>query len=621
MASLQKDLGPGQSITPYTTAQPRVPTVGAGDALASAVRGLGGLALDVGEQEFVRTQREAFKGKADEEIPGIVPEENDGGFTVTEEFDPTQTLNLNQIKVAREQGLLSATQARVQVSKRIREQAAKYPGMEGRLRSYASEFFGGFGPAEGYLDVEKESADKKQIWDAFIAPGIKAGIINPGDAWNDVEGQQVWRQMSLDRTMRQEQVAINESRLKLGEMAGQEGGNEWIDAYVAPGIADTLAGLSAEYAAGQPLPESKQLLASLNTKEQIQKQQLNEYLSQSKFPVNTATRDQLNERITDQYAGLRKAIEEGTLEKMLAEKNQTFREFATQYGVQAMPKMFMMEQLFPGTTSTMIKMAPTFKRLGTEAARNEFIRLQPEPIQQFFKFMGNNPEQMIDPFMQYTNNNVSTGIPLLDQLYGEMRRKAAVDAPIENPEQVDKDFKDNAIMGTLKFDEDATRTLEMSNQPSVVSSVRRDPKKMEQLRNRFTGAYANNVATMQDNPYIITKGRDGQYQIGGFKPGRSFTNQADLDTASDVVDSLNTMQTTVKTYGVDLVGEYDPLLWEEKVANDFDPITDQGGTVRMGAVTDDDGDELVEGMTYEGVDADGNTVRFTIRNGEPVVAN
>ncbi len=602
MASVNKDLG-SPSIAQYDTkSTPNVPTAGR-SATANLLTALGSNALKATEIILDKSIKDKFIGEEGEQIAGIDQNE-DGSIKVTEDFDPTQTLNLNQIKVARDQGLISATQARVQVGKRIREASAKFPGQESTLRQYASQFFGEFGPAEGYLNVEPESKARDQFYNDFIAPGIHAGIIKPYGWESDVEGQVLWRKLSVDRTMRKEQVSIAEDRLKVGNITGGEAGHTWIDSNVTDKIADKLVEITQVMNTDGGIPDTKALLHELSMMETAQKQQLSMYLANSKTPIDAATRKGLDDRIQSSYAGLRQAVENGSLEGMLKEKNAIFVESTKYFGSKALPELMAAEVMFPGITKDIVALAPSFARMKTEASKNAWIAQQPRTIQMLFSMLGEYPDKAIDPFVDFAARGNPSGIPLLDQYFAEATRQAAKTS-VFDPTQTPKDgkpAKDAYIATTLQLG--GPEAIDTANDPSVAARIKSDPRAQVRLSQVFTSEYQAAMNTMQDNPYSIIRNPDGAYVVGPQKPG--FETQiinpiAKVEEAQEIADSLNTMSRTVDTYGPMILGDnYDPILWHEQAANDFDPIPDMGGNVGFsGTITDSDGAGMEEGAIYE----------------------
>lgn len=609
---------PEAQYTPFSTAAPAPADLGA------ALKGI----ARAGFAALEKNEIDKLRGEEGDQIPGLEGI-GEGRIAPGSEYDPKASMNLNQIKLAREQGLLSPTQARLLVGKRIKEQAGVFPGMEDELRASAQSFFGEFGPGDMLLDTTGQAKQTAFYEKNFLGPGVAAGYINPVDPYNDLEGQQAWHRYIQTRTKTEGDMRFLELRAKRGDAVGLDLGNAYIDSYVDDSVNQVLLGLGNATKNGQRIGDTNEIRASLVQSKQVHHQMLDSKLQGVKLA--DSQRKTLHDRIDEKYKGLEEAIDSGSLEKFIQDKYTLFEQSAKMWGAQNMGMQLAMEVNFPGTMKTLIELTPALNR--AHAQGKEFIiNGLPTQLQSVLRNVLTDPQASMNFYNDLMSGKmVVTGNEHLDRFNKALAQEATKAAPADElPGKSGKNAKQAMIQNLATYDP-SMQTIDTYNNESVMWTVRNDPKELAKFQNFWMGHYNTTITDIQNT---ITDGASGERlfnitrQNGKWTISTTPAYDAKVEAGdrgvvrrvselNDMLDDLDKLDKSVQMYNLDLTNEMPPDEWvdlTENLINTNAPLPGKA-EVRMGVPT-----QYEVGAVYQVTDSKGNKgrARWTEGGWEPI---
>lgn len=525
---------------------------------------IGTVASAIGEG-ITDQANEELVGPEGSQVPGL---EGLGEARIAEgeEFDMDKALNLRQIKRAREQGILNETQARIKVGQAIRAVAVDFPGREDTLRQRAGVYFGKFG--EGDLTLTKSSAQKSQeaiFVSSFLKPGVAAGIIDPLDPFNDKEGQAAWQSITHDATVRKSQVDVIETNAALGKASGFSLANAYVSSEVSNDIASGLQQLDVARSKGEAITDPLEINNLFDTQRIRHKQVLRSKLSRVRGMTTPQVQEALAQ-VDTAYKDLKVLIENGSLNKMLAERKDLLTNMATVYGIGKYPLLFAAEKVSPGIGTSLLKLSSTFDRMKSDASRRAFIDRQPPMIRNLIEQTLNDPMSISNIFSEAMANNTMSGNEFFDSLFLTEAKKGMHGDLISNGEDGDS-FKEQSIAYVLKNAPDIG-ALEDINTASISNIIRNDKRKMAMLTNKFV---VHETAVVPRAQATVDAGNELAYRdvnVSFDNVSRKFVVNVDVDLTksvppesnpglvtseeAQVAEHLNVLFGTVDTYGIDL---------------------------------------------------------------------
>lgn len=518
--------------------------------------------------------KEALVGEEGAQVPGL---EGLGEARIKpgEEFDIDAALNLRQIKRAKEQGIINETQARLKVGQAIRAVAEDFPGQEDKLRKRAATYFGKFG--EGDLVLTKSAQQKTQesiFINSFIKPGVAAGIIDPQNSLADIDGQATWQKLTHDRSIRAQTRDVVQTQAEVGKASGLDVTNSYIASDVSDDIALGLNNLIKLQNEGKAITDPLEIKGLFAAQKVKHKQVLRNKLVRVKGMTSDQKKSALAE-IDNAYKDLDALIDNGSLVKMLEQKQDLLTKTATIYGVSRFPQLFAAEKVSPGIGTQLLKMSDTFARMKNDASRQAYINRQPPMMRQFIKQTLNDPMGISELLSDAMTSNTLPGNDFLDSLFLSIA-KEGMHTGSENPDETNTDFKDQSISFVLK-NAPSIGSLETLNSPSVAPRIRKDKRKVAMLTNKFV---AHETSVIPRGNAIINEGRTTGRDLSvtfDFNT-RKFALDLQLDPLvgiwpgghsqeeAAIVDRLNILYNTIDYYGPEL--GIKPVEWVMKTLDE-----------------------------------------------------
>ena len=544
--SFTKDIGDA-SYNAFSTEAPALADY------SSAIKQAG----DIGKKIYTESAESTLVGEEGAQVPGIEGL-GEARIKAGSEFDMEKALNLRQIKRAKEQGLINETQARIKVGQAIRSVAEDYPGQEDELRAKANTYFGKFG--EGDLTLTKSSAQKQQeaiFVQSFLKPGVAAGIIDPKDPSGDMEGQADWQKITHDRTIRASTRDVVETQAALGKASSSDVAGAYISSDVSDDIAGGITQLLNAKKEGKAITDPLEIKGLFNAQKAKHKQILRTRLAR----VKGGTSDQRKQALAEldaAYKDLEQMVDDGSFVKMLEQREDVLTRTATVYGIAKFPELFAMERVAKGSGLSMLQMADTMGRIQGDAARNAYIDRQPSMVRQFIRNSIDNPISLGSMFMESMSSNVVPGQEWLDGLFLKTATDGMSQPSIE--EESDKDIKDLSISYVLK-NAPSIKSLESLNNPSVSIRIKKDPKKINMLKNKFVAHEQSAIPEANDLKVEGTHGGRKLEYTFDFNTHKFSLNLTDDPNdwpggygrgESASVDKLNTLYNTIDYYGQEL---------------------------------------------------------------------
>lgn len=496
--------------------------------------------------------------------------------TLGEEWTPEDIKNLQDLKRAREQNKISASGARLKVGQLVKEMGSRWPGLEDTFRRQADTFFGKFGQGDMLLDTKAEDQARKLFETKFLGPGVEAGIINPYDPYGDVQGQQNWKKMITDNTIRKHQLDVAEGDYKLGNLSAQELGRAYIASEVDSDIGFFLNQQVQRMERGDKNLDDKELMGIVEAKKQQQRLALNQKLMTKH--VDAATRKQLMDEIDYRWDGVSSMVKANSFSTWLQGKGEMLRQWGVVYGAAKYPELFALEQAMPGGGAALLKHSDVFARLKTPAQREAYISSQPPMTQQLLRSLGENPTNVVPLLDNLINGKTTTGIEGIDSItLGIARDYAGTPATSDNP--AEKEQKGKAAEAVLLHDS-PKNIMTMAVQPGAVASIYNDKTRLGQLQATVDHTYASVVDSLHGD-FIGTQ----QASAGGRGMSASTIPQADyivtLEGKNFVFTSAETGKATqrrgrtgqqVTIFPEDVKKKIDQLNRINQVVNIYGPV-------------------------------------------------
>lgn len=563
MPKLQAELG---DVTPHLQSQQVVQPIDYASLFKQGAALAKGVYEYAGQQAMEGREGDTAKGTA-----GI----GEARIKLGDEFSVEDLDNLQKIKRAREQGIISATDARMRTGQLVKEMGARWPGMEDTFKRQADQFFGKFGEGDLLLDDSKEKAARKLFETKFLAPGIEAGIINAYDPEGDLQGQQAWSKMVTDATIRKQKLDVLEADYKLGNASAMDVGSAYVASEVDSDIAYFLNQQTQRLEKGEKGLNDQELKGIIDAKIVQQRLALNQKLQGKR--VDPATRKALMDEIDARWSGVTKMVDSNSFSTFLKGKGEMLRNWGTVYGASKYPEMFALEQAMPGGGSVMLKNAEIFARLKTPAQREEFIKTQPPMTQRILRSLGENPTDIVPLIDDLINGKTTTGIEGLDSVtLGLTRDYASTPATTVDPKEVEQ--KKKAAEAVLMYDT-PKNVMNMATAPGAIPTFYNDKQMLGQLQatvdhtyasvlpalhNEFVGRKrvgrvgrgikgtyvpeAQFVVTLEGNNFVFTEAESGKSTI---KVGRSRTQTRSIfpTEVKEQIDRLNQINKIVNIYG------------------------------------------------------------------------
>ena len=563
--TLSRDIG-GATYNAFNSNAPAVVgDTGMIQALGAGIQGYQNIRADQAQETLV--------GPEGTQVPGL---EGLGEARVapSEEFDMDKALNLRQIKRAREQGLINETQARLKVGQAIRSVAVDFPGQEDSLRKRASTYFGKFGEGDLTLTKSATQTQQEQIFvQSFLKPGVAAGFIDPLDPFSDKEGQADWQKYIHDSSVRKQTRDIIQTQAETGKATGLDVANTYVLSDVSDDIASGLHQLMESQKKGEAITDPLEIKGLFNAQKTRHKQILRSRLSRIKGMTSTQKKEALTE-VDNAYKDLDSLIDDGSLIKMLEQRQSLLTTSATVYGAGKFPQLFAAEKVSPGIGSSLLKMSDTFGRMKNDASRKAYIDRQPPMMRNFIRQTLDDPMSVSNILSEAMLSNTVPGNDFLDSLFLNVAKDGMGSPHVKNGEG--ESFKEQSIAYVLK-NAPSIQALEDLNTPKVSPIIRGDKRKLAMLTNKFVAHEATVLPTAN---LIVNEGRTTGRSINilfDFN-AHKFTLDVEVDTGiatgpesvphlvqteeSDIVDRLNILYNTIDYYGVDL--GIKPIEWVTK---------------------------------------------------------
>lgn len=535
-------------------------------SLAELIKGLavGGKLLYQGaaESELVGEESSQIPGAEGLGEARIVPEPT---------TDLSKDFNFRQIKRAREQGLLTDTQAEVKARQHIRSISNKYPGLEDELLTRARSYFSNLGEGGGTLDKSTSERATQQVYiDSFIKPGVKAGIIDPLAPLEDSSGQANWQKIIQDRTSRSLTQENIQTQAEIGQATGQEVTNSYIDSAVGDSIGQFLNQAIDLQRSGELINDPQQLKSLILQQKTLHKVQLRSRLSRVKSMTSDQRASALAE-IDTAYADLEDIIDNGTFSKMLEQKEDVLKRTATIYGISKFPTLFAAEKVAPGIGTQLLALSERFASINNDAQRRAFIDAQPPMIREFINTTMTDPMIISGMFTDALRSNTLPGNEFFDNLFLQMTKDGMKETS-QTSDKIDGDMKDLSIGFYLKNAPRISSFEEVTN-PSVAERIKKDPKKISMLGNKFVSFEAP-VLSRTNEIYTRLKSQGTEFEV--VFNGREFQIISQSRTRSQApsalgtqgialadmrlaIDELNTLYKVLDYYGLEL--KINPREW------------------------------------------------------------
>lgn len=492
-----------------------------------------------------------------------------------EALDIDKALNLRQIKKARDQGILTATQARLKVGQAIRTVAEDYPGREQAMRERAGIFFGKFGEGDLALTKSSEASAQEAIFvQSFLKPGVAAGIIDPNDPFGDKDGQADWQKLTHDATQRKTTRDVIQTQAETGKASGFDAANAYISSDVADDIALGVNNLIKAQKSGQAITDPLEIKSLFTAQKVKHKQVLRNRLSKIRG-MTTDQKKQALAEIDNAYKDLDAMIANGSLVKMIEQKQELLTRMATVYGVSKFPQLFAAEKVSPGIGSQLLKIADTLARIRNDATRKVYIDRQPPMVRMFIQQTMDDPMSISKVMSDAMQSNTTSGNEWLDSLFLSSA-KDGMHSDIENPDSVTNNFKDQSIAYVLK-NAPSIGDFKSINNPSTKPRIVKDPRKLNMLKNKFVAFEQSLVPKAQE---LFTSGNKPS-RVKDAKPLRQVDYTFDFNTKkftmnlegtewplghsgeeASTVNGLNDLYETLDYYSTEL--GIDPIEWVTK---------------------------------------------------------
>lgn len=517
-----------------------------------------GQAIGIGKEIYGREAEKSLVGEEGAQVPGLEGL-GEGRIKPGKEFDMDKALNLRQIKRAKEQGLLSETQARLKVGQAIKAVAEDFPGQEEELRQRAGVYFGKFG--EGDLTLTKSSAQKQQeaiYISSFIKPGVAAGFIDPNDPMNDKDGQAEWLKLTHDRTVRAQTKDVIQTNAEVGKSSALDVGNAYVASDVSDDIATAINSMVKARKEGKAITDPLEIKGLFNAQKIKHKQALRTRLARVKKSTPELRAKALAE-VDNAYKDLEQMVDDGSFQKMLEQRLSTMKQIATVSGISKFPLLFEMENVAKGAGIAMLGMSDSLGRMQSKASSQAYIDRQPPLIRQMIQSSIDNPMSLGETFMDTLVSNTTTGQEWMDGLFLNTAKNSMKQPNIE--EEVDKDVKDLSISYVLK-NAPSIESLKDVNTPSVAVRIKKDKRKVALLTNKFV---THEGVSYTDAIDAFIKGSTASRQSNlvfnpntrKFEVGIATTRPTGLSSKiwpeeSQAVDKLNVLYETVDYYGAEM---------------------------------------------------------------------
>ena len=373
--------------------------------------------------------------------------DGDGNAVLTQ-VRPEDLETLSEIKLAREQGNISWTEARARVINLIQEGGGGYSGYERHLRRAAAEYFGDLGPGEGLITQPAQS-DASRMFDEWLKAGVKTGLINPYDPYNDLEGQRAFQLLSLEKTMRDTENARADSILTQNQLAGYQR-EQALAAFHNTYLADVSGFLAYNVgpqvneiiAQAQQNPSFDKVgaLESLRTELSTVKRQQIDQLRQSHAqfaasgnPVDETVARQQVEAIESMYEDLENATDINQIDQILKRRLQMTRDglelgvLGTDFGA----RLFQLDKVAPGAFREGIKYLPRIMDMMSDPTKlDQLFKLYPESKVVFdaLKMIGPMSGELFSQRLyDHAVSGTRTGDPATDHMIDDIAAMIAMD--------------------------------------------------------------------------------------------------------------------------------------------------------------------------------------------------
>lgn len=435
------------------------------------------------------------------DLPGLQDLNATGGISrqdAASKLEVDALTSLNQIKLARQQGLITAARARLQTNKVIREVSSGNPGMESVLRGKAGEFFGQFGPGDMLLQETGAETFAQSAREAMIKEGVKHGIINSINPLSDTQGILAWQKMQSGLAIAEYNKTTMESHLKTGDVSVEQYSQQYMQARVEPIIAGTINDIKMMVEQGGKIANPQEIAARLKVTEQQLISDLNGKLTQIPGASTQSIKAQI-ESIKSRFTDLNELAKTGKLVDFINQQSDLITAMAKRDMIKRFPQMLGMEVAFPNLGKDMLAYGDKWQSM-VPAQRANFEKTIQNPfLREAFRGMvdSNDHFAMGDTIQQALQSNI---VPTDEWTKTYVDSFALDSARNGNPATEPANSSGNASVEYVLKNVDEKGTLEyLSSEPTVVARIRMDRGKQLLLKNRVMSSDVNVANQIQQS--------------------------------------------------------------------------------------------------------------------------
>jgi hypothetical protein len=285
--------------------------------------------------------REAYAGHIEK---GMVGENRD--YTreeLTQAALDDKELNLRKVKQMREQGLISASGARVMANQAVQSASARLPGRASEFRQMAAAFFGDFGEGQ---DLLKETAAEKAKGE--IEQAMKKQAALKGYGYLDANGnlvqtaEQVNTFFSIVRgsfhnEAEMSNLAVDFERGKATTATAVEFANRT----VRKTLLDVMGQINGKLTRDGTLFNPEELNALMSSSQQVAESQMDAFLNDPKRTglVTPQMRSAARSEIESMYKNMRSFVTSQSFATLMKERREGVQDLFKIYSYNALPHL------------------------------------------------------------------------------------------------------------------------------------------------------------------------------------------------------------------------------------------------------------------------------------------
>jgi len=588
MAKLRADIS-DVPVIPDTRRAPLPSTYGLPELIAGVGEGAKSLYKEAGKEALIGEEVEELQ-----DIPGFEGFDPEGQLT-PEAYgvDVPELTDFSKIKAARQQGLISATQAQLQVRRAIKAQAVDFPGLEEEFTRQAQKYFGKFGEGDLLLkSTPSENLQQKLHERIVLSPLGQALITDVNDPKQIGQVKNLMAKREINK-FEKEQMELD---LATGRVDVFEYGSAYIADQVDPFIDSFMDKRSKQVAAGEKLTDTVSVINELRSAKTLLTQGLSRGLNRIPGASSADKKGQFDQ-IDTAFERIVTQIKEGSFQKALEERNATFVAYARERGTKLFPELVSLREALGETLSSeVVKNWDRYAR-ATEAQKQGWLNQYPEYLRGNYRNLLQNPHLMQGDVVKSINQGTPT---TLDALPKHIIDSTAITmATGGNPAlEEDTELAKNSLgyvlktMATPAQGKEGLATLEeIANDPKASYRIKRDNKHKaafvktlsnwtQDVTNKINSIYVSELIGKTGSIKFDTGSKLFTWERAKFTPDQISKLSAKerialtaSGTPLELVNQLNVVNKIMKTWDGDLKNfSYDDWLGRttDGLINSFD---------------------------------------------------